>query len=249
MNNFSIFHKKNINHRIYKKYVSYILNKYQSKIINSGKSLTERGIFYLPPSINNNKNDQKLIKKIQEKNEKLYFRGWLFRNPAGIQKYRTEIIKYFEPKYCIRKKVIDFIDKLKKKYQYLVGVHIRQGDYKNGNFRKYYFSPRQAYEILIDFKEKSGIKNICFVICSDEKVDLTIFKNINIIAGPGDFIKDLFILASTNFIIGSNSTFGSFASYYGNIPIVIFKRGNINWNYYFNKKGYFENKECTMVQY
>jgi hypothetical protein len=90
----------------------------------------------------------------------------------------------------------------------------------------------------------------CFLVCSDEKIKEGKFPNINFIFGPGNEIEDLFILSKTDFIIGSDSTFGAFASYYGNIPMKIMKnKNNCNWEYYFNKEKYFENKDNTTVQY
>jgi hypothetical protein len=91
-------------------------------------------------------------------------------------------------------------------------------------------------------------KKTYFIICSDEKIDLKKFKNLNISQNTGNEIEDLFLLAKTDFIIGANSTFGAFASYYGNIPFLVFDH-KIDWGYYFDKKYYFENKYSTMVNY
>jgi len=56
------------------------------------------------------------------------------------------------------------------------------------------------------------------------------------------------LLAATDIIIGSDSTFGAFASYYGNLPFIVFEK-KIDWNYYKDKKYFFENKKCTTVHF
>jgi len=62
-------------------------------------------------------------------------------------------------------------------------------------------------------------------------------------------VEDLFLLAATDIIIGADSTFGAFASYYGNIPLIVFQRPRIDWDYYKDKQYYFENKYNQFVAY
>ena len=88
-----------------------------------------------------------------------------------------------------------------------------------------------------------------FVICSDGSVDLDKFTGLNVVKLSFSAVGDLFLLAKTNAIIGSDSTFGAFASYYGNIPFIVFKKGNIDWEYYKGKNVFFENKYNLMTRY
>jgi hypothetical protein len=80
---------------------------------------------------------------------------------------------------------------------------------------------------LNNHKEK---KSIVFVICSDGEVDENEFLGLNYIKGPGTEVEDLYCLAGMDTIIGSNSTFGSWAAYYGNIPLFHFSHGKIDWD-------------------
>ena len=50
-------------------------------------------------------------------------------------------------------------------------------------------------------------------------------------------------------IIGSDSSFGAFAAYYGNIPHIVFNKKSMDWAYYRNNQKYFQNKYCTLVHF
>ena len=52
-------------------------------------------------------------------------------------------------------------------------------------------------------------------------------------------VTDLFLLSRTDAIVGSDSSFGAFAAWYGNISHIIAKSGPMDWSYYAGKKGFF----------
>lgn len=211
----------------------YILYRYSTNII----TFFEKGIilkadpediFYLPPTVDSNKSHTNTLHEIEaSKNKKIYIDGWTFRNPLGLKKYRELITKKFRPKFEIIKKVKKFIKNIKKDY-YLVGVHIRQGEYKNKNFMagEWYFNEKEVVEILKSYLEgeRKNSKKVLFLLCSDGPIDLALFPDLNVILGLGSTMQDLMALSMCDVILGSNSTFGSFAAYYGNIPFFVFDR-------------------------
>lgn len=236
--------------RLYYRYVNFIERYEENKILSDNES-----VFYLPPSGNKNLEQMAKLSKLKNiKNKAIYFNGWMFRNPKGIEKHRKEIIEYFKPKKSILKYVNNFIKPARDNYKHIVGVHIRQRDYKklfeNG---RYYFNEKEVRRILDEYLNFLGKpkNDIIFLICSDEAVEKSNFEGLNYIICNGNAVQDLFTLASCDIIIGSDSTFGSWASYYGNIPIIIFERNGIDWDYYKSKdmKKYFENKKCALTHY
>jgi len=82
--------------------------------------------YYLPPT----KESDSRLSKLEKSEENIYLDGWLFRNPVGLLKYRKEIKSYFRPKKRITSLVDSHIKNLRDRYQNIVGVHIRQGDYR-----------------------------------------------------------------------------------------------------------------------
>lgn len=209
------------------KYTSYLL-----QILKKGLVIKEdpADFIYLPPTSTNNTKHQKIIKRIEDSSYKIiYTDGWIFRNPVGLKKYHDQIIKIFKPKKEMIQKANRFINRIKKD-NFLVGVHIRQGEYKSKKFAggRLYFYEKEVTAILRSYlkKENRNPEKVLFVLCSDGPLDISHFAGLKIQIGIGHMIEDLITLSLCNTIIGSNSTFGSFAAYYGNLPFFIFDRKN-----------------------
>lgn len=233
--------------RLYYRYVKIIKKNNNKQTIYS----QEGEPFYLPPTNNQNNEQLKQIHDIENNKHKIkYLDGWLFRNPVGIKKYHKQIVEYFKPNKHISKYINNLIKPIKERHKQIVGVHIRQSDYKklfdNG---KRYFNELEVRKILNEYIEFANIdkEKIIFLICSDEKINKSYFKGLNFISCEGNEAEDLFTLSACDVIIGAKSTFGPWASYYGNIPFIVFER-KMDWNYYKNKNlnKYFENNKCIV---
>lgn len=207
------------------KYISYLL-----QILQKGAVIKEdpKDFFYLPPTWINNPKHKAIIKGVEDSSDKIiYIDGWTFRNPLGLKKYRNQIIQVFNPKKEIIQKANQFINQIKKD-NFLVGVHIRQGEYKNKKFMdaRLYFKEDEVADILRNYLKKAN-KNpqkVLFILYSDEPLNLSPFSGLKIQIGIGSMMEDLITLSMCNLIIGSNSTFGSFAAFFGNIQFFIFDR-------------------------
>lgn len=200
-------------------------------------------ITYLPPT-------SQLPLSI-EKKDTVYLSGWLFRNPDGLSKFRKKIISSFAPNNRIEKRVVDIIQPLSEKYQKIIGIHLRQSDYRDFKGGTYFINQTRTKDIINEYIQKNSVdrNRVLFLIASDGPIDSGIFRNINTYISKEDAVTDLFLLSSTDTIIGSDSSFGAFASWYGNIPHIIMTKDPIDWNYYEDKKEYFRNKYSKMVQY
>lgn len=229
--------------KLYKLWAKSVYARHGSSVISSVNSNNQ--VYYLPPT----KMPSEDLKRLEVEGE-MYFSGWLFRNPRGLEKYRSQVVEYFKPIEKIENEVAAFVTQARTK-PHLVGVHIRQGDYKEFKDGAYWIEQTRVREIMEEYLKFSGKtrEEVSFVITSDGKVRNELFSGLNIIISPLSAIHDLFVLSKTDIILGSDSSFGDFAAYYGNIPHVVFKREPIDWNYYFGKNTFFENKYCTMVQY
>lgn len=234
--------KRRIGRKIYNWYANIISYFNKDRIIK-----TDIDAHYLPPT---KVSDQEL-EKLESDNSDIYFDGWLFRNPIGIEKYRKEIHEYFRPRKDIEEVVESTISDLKNKYSKVVGVHIRQGDYKNWRGGGYFIEQSRVKEVINEYINIFNInkEKTCFLLTSDSPIDQSLFSDINIYVSKNNAVTDLFLLSSTDIIVGSNSTFGSFASYYGNIPLIVIQNSNMDWEYYKNRTGFFENKYSTFVKF
>lgn len=213
-------------------YLIYKCNSYLLQTLKKGLVIKEdpADFIYLPPTPIINTKHQEIIKRIENPLDKLiYIDGWIFRNPMGLKKYHEQIIKIFKPRKEIIQRVNRFINQTKKD-NFLVGVHIRQGEYKSKKFEggRLFFNEKEVAAILRGYlkKENRNPEKVLFVLCSDEPLDISHFAGLRIRLGIGRMVEDLITLSLCDTIIGSNSTFGSFAAYYGDVPFFIFDRKN-----------------------
>lgn len=230
--------KRQIWRNMYKLYVSLMHIFRKGSIVSSINS--SNTVYYLPPSTKDHPNTTK---------NTFYFEGWLFRNPLGIKKYRKEILEYFKPIRLMEENVECFLDKNINKH--LVGIHIRQGDYKTFKDGHFYVEQKRVREIMdeyLNFIKKSS-SEVVFIITSDGPIDEKHFVGLQYDISHMGPVEDLFLLSKTKTILGSDSSFGNLASYFGDIPHVVFQKEKMDWEYYSDKKEYFENKYCTMVHY
>ena len=234
--------------RLYYRYVEFIKRKHPDKIIYSG----DENVFFLPPTTNNNQKQMQKIKDFEEGTEStLYLDGWLFRNPDGTEKYHDQIQEYFRPNHKTTEYTKNLITPLRKKYRKIIGVHIRQSDYKKLFVQgKYYFNEKEVRKILDEYLVFADLKpsDVIFLTCSDEKVDISPFLGLNHIMAMGNEAEDLFTLASCDLILGSRSTYGPWAALYGNIPFIMFER-DMDWEYYKHKgmDQYFDNEKVGLL--
>ncbi len=206
--------------------------------------------FYLPPSDNPSSEQNTLLRVAEAASTPLYTFGWMFRNPTGLDKYRKEIVQYMRPSNSIRKKTAIRIATLRKQYTTLVGVHIRQGDYTTYAGGSLLFSPNEVRSLLDSYIQETGkdIARTLFVLCSDTKLDTTAFTGLHHTQGDTGPIEDMYLLSQTDRIIGSNSTFGGFAAWYGNIPITVFSHQKIDWKQEETRRHFEYNRAPSTMQ-
>ncbi len=235
--------KRRLWRKLYEYYARALLALHKDSILVSDNS--ENRPFYLPPT-----EERAEVTRLENAGT-IYLDGWLFRNPAGLEKYRKELLRYFRPRRDIEAKVAARIQELRSAYTSVVGVHIRQGDYVTWRGGAYFVPQTRVREILGEYLKTTvyAASETCFVITSDGPVDVSLFAGLNIFVSRENAVHDLFLLSSTDAILGSNSTFGAFASYYGNIPFVVMQKEKMDWEYYRDKTKFFENKFSTFVSY
>jgi len=222
---------------IYSVFVFFIKLTNKDSILNYDDA-NKDSVFYLPPSA-----EPREI-NILEKKKVFYFDKKILRNPKGIEKYRNEITAHFRPNKKIEMDVAKKLSNLRSNYENIIGVHIRQGGYRSFKRGKFFVDQGHMRTFIDQFIEKFkiDIKKTCFYITSDSPLEEKFFSGLCYKIGAGDPATELFTLSGTDAIIGSDSHFGSFASYYGNIPHIVCHRSEIDWKYYLDKSTFFHNK-------
>lgn len=179
----------------------------------------------------------------------VYFTGWLFRNPEGLSRYREEIRTAFAPVPWIANRVAALSKELRTPDSTLIGIHLRQGDYtifKNG---AYLITPARMREVLDEYVAHNSLspETVQVFIASDGPVPSGAFSGYSVHISKEQAVTDLFMLSHCDVIIGSNSSFGHFASWYGNIPHIVATKESMDWEYYADKGEYFPNTYATLA--
>ena len=149
--------------------------------------------------------------------------GWNFRKYKLIEKHNKELNKIyrFESENFSKgsKILISYLENLKKKGKYIIGLHIRRNDYKYWNSGKYYFSD-DFYQLVINNLRINFIKknkDPFFVVVSDEKISSEMGFNL---LSNGSWKEDQIILQNCDLLVGPPSTFTMWASYISQIPLI-----------------------------
>lgn len=126
----------------------------------------------------------------------------------------------YRPIDSVTKKVNDFFRLKEARYDLIVGVHIRRGDYEYWQGGKFYYSNKQYLKVMQQVEKNLPGKKVGFLVCSNEIIDLSTFiKNNIFILKEGSAAIDLYSLSLCNYLIGPPSSFSAWASFYGGVPL------------------------------
>ncbi|MDD2897388.1 MAG: hypothetical protein PHI31_01625 [Desulfuromonadaceae bacterium] len=155
---------------------------------------------------------------------------WLFRDSAHLQKHNDQVRLFFAPIEKHSRAIADLIVRARQDCDVLVGIHIRQGDYKRWQGGTYYFSTSEYAAAMSRFAATMPEKRIKFLICSNEKQDEAIFHGLNYIVGNDHQLEDMYAFAQCDLLIGPPSTYTLWASFYGSVPLFILKAADAQIN-------------------
>ena len=169
-----------------------------------------------------------------QKQHTLYFFGWMFRNPAGLAKYRTELLGFYQPPSRMQKKIDALLAPLQGKR--LIGVHLKLTPFRGFEDGEFLVSRRRVQEIVSEYVRRQGLKEteVALIEVSD--------------TGPHkDDLQGLHLLSRCSVVIGTNTTFANVAAWFGNVPHIVTTNAPIDWSYYEGKNEYVENKYATFA--
>ena len=144
--------------------------------------------------------------------------GWSFRAHALTQKHHAVIRRFFTPCRHYRTHAEAVVAQARQGVDHLIGVHIRQTDYRNFAGGKYLFS-HETYRRVMEESARQLPGRTGFLVCSDAPIPPDRFKGLSVTVGTGHPIEDNEALSACDFIAGPPSTYSHWASYYGNVPL------------------------------
>ncbi len=148
----------------------------------------------------------------------LFLIGWSFRNGEMLERHRDVVRQRFVLAPRHRDAVSRVIGAARQGADHLVGIHIRQTDYKNYLNGKYYYPPEAYRRIMRDIQAQlSG--HTRFLVCSDSPVDRAFFSGLDIVTSSGHPVEDNYALAACDWIAGPPSSYSAWASFIGGTPL------------------------------
>ncbi len=149
------------------------------------------------------------------------FEGWSFRSHQQIRKSLPAIRKAFEPTAVTLNKVNKTLAEARRRGDKVLGVHIRWDD-NRGTER--YFALEQYRKKMREISADLRPDKVSYFICSDETILESDFSSDCLISHDETPVVDLYTLEGCDYILGPESTFSGWASFYGEKPLVVMKK-------------------------
>jgi len=214
------------NSLLFKSLSSRLFRNFLSRLLLSDKWLVRLSwiIKQIRPTDDEVLRETDLNRQINQKKINLV-KYWDVSCTKSLQTHQNKIRDCLLPNKRVVASTEKIIDELRSKYDYIVGVHARRGDYANYLDGKHYHScesylhwANQTKQVL----EKSGKKNIGIVICSDEEVPSLVSDNEDVyFSSCNGFMVDIHLLSICNYNLGPPSSFGTWVSWFGKVPRLV----------------------------
>ena len=157
----------------------------------------------------------------------VFVHGWWFRAPPDwIQRHAEKIRAYFRPLAEHDSAGRKVLDRLRRDADIVVGVHIRQNDYRTWKSGRYFFPVSRYDGWMREMAAQFPDRKVAFFVCSDELRTAEEFPGLSVGLGSGSPVGDLCALAGCDYIFGPQSTFTQWASFYGNKPLLLLNNAN-----------------------
>lgn len=152
--------------------------------------------------------------------------GWLFRSETLLNRNADLVRDHFQIADENRQNIQRLMTKVRAQADFVVGVHIRHGDYATFQGGKYFFSVPQYAAAMRSITQQLHGKRVAFVVCSNAKIQPEDFRGLNVHFGPGHIIEDMYSFAETDLLIGPPSTYTGWASFFGKVPLIAMEHGD-----------------------
>ena len=145
---------------------------------------------------------------------------WFFRNEQNCERHADAIRSFLTPWPDHLERARALVTPGRRRGRLVVGVHVRQGDYREFLGGRFFYTLDQ-YRAVMESAERAlrGDREVAFLVCSDAPLPPDAFGDLEVHRGGANALEDLYALAGCDRLVGPPSTFSSWASYYGDVPI------------------------------
>lgn len=152
--------------------------------------------------------------------------GWRIEAWGAFERNHNYVRPFFQPHEEYQKNAEAYLHYIRSQDDFLVGVLIRQDDYRCWRGGRYFFETHEYINFLHQIKDIFQNKNVKFLIASDEHQKTNVFERLNAYfgtgyaTGRGHFMENLIELSMCDVIASPPSTFSALAAFLGDIPII-----------------------------
>lgn len=151
----------------------------------------------------------------------VFVQDWFFRSGTNCARHVDVIRAFFTPWPSHLAAASRTIARARAKGRFIVGVHVRHGDYQRAFDGRYFYTHEQYRAALKQVESAFPNEDLAFLVCSDAAVPREAFRGLNLVYGNGHELEDLYALAACDRIVGPPSTYSAWASYYGDVPLYV----------------------------
>jgi hypothetical protein len=156
---------------------------------------------------------------------KVLLSGWNLRDWDLFEKHQGAIRQFLSPAERFRRPAKAFIDDLRQRHDTLVGVLIRQDDYRIWNGGKFFFTSENYRIFIAQLRERFGPRAGIVVACDELQPD-GIFDDLGVTFAtgakgqPGHYLESFSELSMCDVVVSAPSTFAAWAAFLGERPIL-----------------------------
>ena len=153
----------------------------------------------------------------------LFVQDWFFRNADNCERHRDVIRSFFRPWEHHLERAAAVVEPARTRRRLVVGVHIRRGDYETFKGGRFFYSHAQYRALMEAIEPVFPTEDVTYLVCSDSPIPPDAFDGLDVLYGNGHPVEDLYALAGCDRIIGPPSTYTTWASFYGDVPLYVIR--------------------------
>lgn len=151
--------------------------------------------------------------------------GWRIACWDLVATQQEELRSFFRPAPEFERRAADFVGELRANHDVIVGLFIRQSDYREWNDGRFYFSTESYVVWLRQLLDLYQGKRVAFVIASEERQAEALFAGLPVYFATGTpnagghWFESWVELSCCDVIVSPPSTFSATAAFLGDLPI------------------------------